>query len=247
MSSGLADGSRLAESVRGVQRAIGGAYRESILKRGVDRIEGRLRSVANRIETTVRNSWIFQWLTAEPDPEVIVIDLRETYTAGPVVRVIDRAVPHIERAWHNSVTGRVARKTRRTSADAPVRVASALVLGFLAARLALTWPLGRRITLGIYAGLAALAVLGLTVDWTLTELAESRVGQLVRVALEPPEPPEDADERSSSSPRSASPHEDAAGASASEPSVTNAPEDADEQSSSSPRSAPPHEDADRRR
>ncbi len=188
---------------------MGGAYRESVLRRGVDRVSGRLRSVASRAETTVRNSRLSQWLTAEPEPEVIVIDLRETYTVGPIIRVIDRAIPHLERAWRNSVAGRATRKTMQTSTDAPVRVASALVLGFLAARLALTWPIGSQTALGVYAGLAALALVGLTVDWTLSELAESRVGHLIRAALEPPEPPEDADEQSSSSPRSAPPHEDA--------------------------------------
>lgn len=30
------------------------------------------------------------WLTAEPEPEVIVIDLRETYTIGPLIAALDR-------------------------------------------------------------------------------------------------------------------------------------------------------------
>ncbi len=180
---------------------MGSAYRESILRRGIQRVKtamqtSRLRSAGGTTETAIRNSWLFQWLTAEPDPEVIVIDLRETYTVGPIIRAIDWTVPHVERAWRNSATGRATKKTTRTIADAPVRVASALVLGLLAARLALAWPIESRIVLGVYAGLAVLALLGLTVDWTLTELAESRVGQLVRAALEPPEPPdEDTDRR----------------------------------------------------
>jgi hypothetical protein len=33
-----------------------------------------------------------QWLTTEPDPDVIVIDLRETVTVGPIVLALDRLV-----------------------------------------------------------------------------------------------------------------------------------------------------------
>jgi hypothetical protein len=33
---------------------------------------------------------LYQWLTAEPEPEVIVIDLRDSYTVGPILAILDR-------------------------------------------------------------------------------------------------------------------------------------------------------------
>jgi len=35
------------------------------------------------------------WITAEPEPDVIVIDLRETVTVGPIILVFDRIVEHL--------------------------------------------------------------------------------------------------------------------------------------------------------
>jgi hypothetical protein len=36
-----------------------------------------------------------QWLTAEPDPDVIVIDLRDTVTVRPIILVLDRIVAEL--------------------------------------------------------------------------------------------------------------------------------------------------------
>ena len=48
------------------------------------------RSIAAFILSVSRNSLIYRWLTKEPEPEVIVIDLRETWSVGPFIRTIDR-------------------------------------------------------------------------------------------------------------------------------------------------------------
>ena len=42
-----------------------------------------------------RCSWIGRWLTAEPDPDVIVIDLRETRTVGPFILALDYVVDRL--------------------------------------------------------------------------------------------------------------------------------------------------------
>ena len=56
------------------------------------RVVGTVESVAERTATFVRNSWLYGWLTAEPEPEVIVIDLRETWTVGPFIKILDWAI-----------------------------------------------------------------------------------------------------------------------------------------------------------
>lgn len=47
-------------------------------------------TVGARLATVARDSWLYRWLTAEPDPQVVVIDLRETYTVGPLIAALDR-------------------------------------------------------------------------------------------------------------------------------------------------------------
>jgi hypothetical protein len=50
----------------------------------------------------IRGSWLYGWLTAEPEPDVIVIDLRETRTVGPVIELLDRAIEWATPYWRAS-------------------------------------------------------------------------------------------------------------------------------------------------
>ena len=63
----------------------------------------------------IRHSFCYRWLTAEPDPDVIVIDLRETYTVGPVITLFDRLTPFVERTWDGSFASRVTERLRTSS------------------------------------------------------------------------------------------------------------------------------------
>ena len=67
------------------------------------------RSISTRVTSLIKGSYCYRWLTKEPDPEVIVIDLRETYTVGPFIALLDRLIPHIEQAWQHSRGGAVVR------------------------------------------------------------------------------------------------------------------------------------------
>ncbi|SDZ98174.1 hypothetical protein SAMN04488065_1539 [Haloplanus vescus] len=69
------------------------AYTER-MSRAVDRsrLMNLVELAANRTTKIVRNSWIYNWLTAEPEPEIIVIDLRETRTVGPVIALLDLVI-----------------------------------------------------------------------------------------------------------------------------------------------------------
>jgi hypothetical protein len=61
------------------------------------------RNVAERTATAVRNSRLYNWLTAEPETEVIVIDLRETWTIGPFIKLLDWAI-ETTRPWYREST-----------------------------------------------------------------------------------------------------------------------------------------------
>ena len=104
------------------------AYRTSWLRRTTERVSDRLEAVAERsrildaldqagavLGRTLRSSRLYAWLTAEPDPEVIVIDLRETYTVGPIIGVLDRLAPVVERIWRGSYAHTAIEKLRASS------------------------------------------------------------------------------------------------------------------------------------
>ncbi|WP_153952543.1 hypothetical protein [Halosegnis longus] len=50
----------------------------------------------------MRDSRLYRWLSAEPDPTVVTIDLRETYTIGPILRLLERVVTPIAARWEQS-------------------------------------------------------------------------------------------------------------------------------------------------
>ncbi|EMA01366.1 hypothetical protein SAMN05443574_1125 [Haloarcula vallismortis] len=68
------------------------------------------RAISALVSEYVQESYCYRWLTKEPDPDVIVIDLRETYAFGPFITLLDQLVPHIEDAWQHSRVGAAAER-----------------------------------------------------------------------------------------------------------------------------------------
>ncbi|WP_135824575.1 hypothetical protein [Halorussus ruber] len=62
-------------------------------------------------------SFFYRWLTKKPNPEVVVIDLRETYTVGPFIRLLNRLAPTVARIWQGSFVARITIRLR-TAANA---------------------------------------------------------------------------------------------------------------------------------
>jgi len=155
-----------------------------------------LTRAVRTVDRYVRNSVLYRWLTKEPEPDVIVIDLRDTYAVGPVIAVLDRLRPVAERIWQSSGLRTLTTGTARALRDAPVRtvsVAAAAAVAANAALLALTGSLStpallaRAVALGL-----ALAGTQITTPWEA--LASARSVRLLRAALEPPEPPDERDQ-----------------------------------------------------
>jgi hypothetical protein len=85
------------------------------------------RSLADPFARWVRASYLYRWLTAEPDPEVIVIDLRETYAVGPFLTLLDRLVGPLSRLYQHSTLQRLASGIERAvNAFANTRLGKAL-------------------------------------------------------------------------------------------------------------------------
>jgi len=81
------------------------------------RILTTVRGLGSHASRFVRESYCYRWLTKEPDPEVIVIDLRETITVGPFIALLDRLIPHVEHAWQHSRVGTVAERVSERLAE----------------------------------------------------------------------------------------------------------------------------------
>ncbi|SDM92166.1 hypothetical protein SAMN04487949_2854 [Halogranum gelatinilyticum] len=71
----------------------------------------RSNAVGRWMLRAVEQSFVYRWLTKEPNPEVIVIDLRETYTVGPFVRLVDSIVDAATPYWHGSGLKRALDRT----------------------------------------------------------------------------------------------------------------------------------------
>ncbi|MFP4218568.1 MAG: hypothetical protein ACLFR6_07010 [Salinarchaeum sp.] len=153
------------------------------VSRGVD--NAWVTQVYARLERVVRASFLYRWLTKEPDPEVIVIDLRETRTVGPVIALVDWvlawSVPVARRSWVRRVLYAVGTRLRA----APMRVGGTVVLG-----MGVVWLVVGGVSIGVLVTLA-LGALALREDRSWGELTETRVAGWVQAALEPPEPPEE--------------------------------------------------------
>ncbi|MFC5279692.1 hypothetical protein ACFPM1_13120 [Halorubrum rubrum] len=152
----------------------------------------RARSAADRVAGAVRASWLYRWLTAEPDPEVIVIDLRETWTVGPFLRVLDRVLDFLIGAMEGSILADAAGAAVRHVRETPLRVAGGLAVGagslaFLAA------VAGDAVSRTLLAGALGLYAVGFAAmrdrrSWAA--LRDTRPVELLVRALEPPAPPE---------------------------------------------------------
>ena len=167
------------------------AIEGSAAARAVRRVRGSLARWAG-------GSRLVRWFLAEPDPEVVVIDLRETYTVGPLLRanaaVLEGATAVTERTGVSStaaaVAGRIEARPLRAAGTAIVLTA---LLGIAAAVLGgpePTWTANARSgAVGGWLLLLGLGLLATRERRSAAELAETRVGRAVRAAFAPPEPP----------------------------------------------------------
>lgn len=154
--------------------------------------ESRLGKLWRRTAAAVRSSYLYRWLTAEPDPEVIVIDLRETWTVGPFIRLLDAILDRLLPALDDSRLAAAARTVVRRTLAAPAVVtgvallAAGLGLGLVSVA---AGTLGTT-RLGVAVALAVAGVVATRERRSWAELRETRPVELLVAALEPPEPPD---------------------------------------------------------
>lgn len=165
-----------------------------------DRLAARLAPVTRRlapvergVTRVVRASWGYRWLTAEPDPEPVVIDLRETYTVGPVLAVLERVAGAMEGIGGGTAGAGLVARLRAAPARA---LGLVCCLAFGASLLAairagtLTWPVYLFHALGLLVGLAGVREHR---DWATLE--ETPVWGMLVAVFAPPPADEDRDDR----------------------------------------------------
>ena len=156
----------------------------------------RSTTVGKTVKEAAVNSFIYRWLTAEPDPDVIVIDLRKTWSIGPLIAGINRTIAELTPGVSTSTITALGERLVSVVQRRPIKIVSLFVLlavfvGLLAG--ALTGGLSTPAVVFLL-GAAVSAVIGLRSTTTLEELTETRTASLLVAVFEPPEPPETADQ-----------------------------------------------------
>ena len=170
--------------------AFAAAYQESILGRMAAAYHGSIPHRAGALfRSALRNSVLYRWLTKEPDQEVIVINLRETLTVGPILVVLDTGVTYLANWGKGATLYKGYRGFASQFVESPVRIVGVVVLAAILVNTllaAVTGSLGQA-GLGIRLLLGALAMLATREDRSFEDLRESRLGRLVVAIFEPPE------------------------------------------------------------
>lgn len=152
------------------------------------------RATTEWLTTSVRGAYLYRWLTKEPDPEVIVIDLRETYAVGPFIQLLDWLIPQVQRAWQASALARLVEAGEDRLVEHPIRALSLWALPLLVLGVGLSAVLSglETFTTVFLSAMLVFALFGTQVTISWREVTETRAFELAVAVLEPPEPPESA-------------------------------------------------------
>lgn len=151
---------------------------------------GLVSSIERARRWTVQTS-LHRWLTSEPDPDVIVVDLRESWTFGPVIAALDRLGRPLAAAWDDATVAGLAHGIEDVRLRTIGVVATAAIPTSLVFTTALTGL--SQATVGWHLIVLGLALLVTRGRHSLGEVSETRFGRALIAVFEPPEPPADRD------------------------------------------------------
>ena len=184
-------------TVKKLRRALSGASATAMARRAQTRTRAAVAdSVAGgflrAITRAVRASWLYRWLTAEPDPEVIVIELRETAIVGPLLGILDWLLVRLLAHWGGSVLSGITDRSLGVLRARPIQVISTAALAGITATLVLEIVSGTPSASAVGVRLLgmSLTLAGTRLTYSTAELAETRIYDVIVALLEPPEPPE---------------------------------------------------------
>ena len=142
------------------------------------------------LERWIKHSFGYRWLTADPDPNVIVIDLRETKTVGPPLRLLERVLFVAIPAVSSSFVWRLSKAAIERLRAGPLRIAGSGLLAVVF--VSSLWTVVTGASSFRVGALIALAIVGLAAfldrrSWA--QLRKTRVVAVLAAIFVPPEPP----------------------------------------------------------
>ena len=170
---------------------------EAHLQRAAD--TSRLVAAGRVIGRWARQSSLYRWLTREPDPEVIVIDLRETYTVGPIIGALDWTTAKLTPWWRASGLRRLCAGAADRFRERPIRSLGVVVMAVVAVRLVVGVGAGNLSgrTVALSLALFGAGAVATRSNHSTADIRDTRGYELLAAALEPPEPPGKADAEAS--------------------------------------------------
>lgn len=185
-------GQHSADLMKSAGSAISRMYHKSTFRRLASAYPSstlyRLASSAGEI---IRRSRLYRWLTTEPDPRVIEIDLQESYIAGPLSPLLKLVIKPLVRAGSYSNVVRAATQLVSTARTNPIKLASGLLLGLTIVGIPRSWPSASPLRFVAIGLLIMASGIGLAVDNPRQVIATSRTRRLIEVALTPPDLPDE--------------------------------------------------------
>lgn len=90
---------RVGVHVRNLVNRLTGVRLPPPLERAIER--STVAGLEREIEHAVRVSSLYRWFTTEPDSDVIVVDLRESYTIGSIMALLGRLEGRLGPVWQS--------------------------------------------------------------------------------------------------------------------------------------------------
>lgn len=150
------------------------------------RLRSRTLTASGRLEEILANAWLARWLTREPPAETIVIDLRDSRVAGPIVELLDRVATVIGAARETAGVEALLRSGRSWLDRYGVAVVGLCLLLFVGYAGVWTWQGATPLWLLALAIVALAGTLALPVDRSRTALSRSRAVDVTLAVVAPP-------------------------------------------------------------
>jgi hypothetical protein len=86
-----------------LQRAMHSSFVRDVLNSlDKDRIVSTIQTTSTQLTHAVEKSFLYRWLTTDSEPNVIIIDLQETWTLGPVLGLLNHLMDKCRPYWRES-------------------------------------------------------------------------------------------------------------------------------------------------
>lgn len=164
---------------------------------GLERAGGhsRMASIGSTLEPVLHHSRLYRWLTADPEPDVLEINLRETKTVGPIIRTTQRLGTWLSHSIGATPLPTVSHRLHQWVRARPLQPGG-LVLGLLAVvsfGAGIATDSAQLVGLATFLGVVALLLS--RIRWSEERLRTSRAVQALTRVFVPPDRPDSGSNR----------------------------------------------------